>query len=270
MVARFFLSHVVSLACTVGLALSGAACGDDSDLMDVTASRDGGDLSDVLPDSSSGDAPGLDASVSDDAATDDAASPDAPAPCDLTDNLPDDCYEVPPLTPENAQLRTRVQGNNKLSTCYASRSDYTFDAVCIAEPAVVFPSGAWRNVIFDEGKIMSIKVVDPTMFQPLVTVKYDSASWDGVGVNGIYDLSVSRIPGDFSDDLPEACIVREHHDPRIRIENAAHPVSEDACGVDATATHYINVRLVRCAIGTTPYERCSATFWSSGSNSLWD
>lgn len=192
--------------------------------------------------------------------------------CDLDDNIPDDCYDVPALTRDNAQLSTRVQVNGKFWSCGASPNSFVFDVACFMDGSVAFPSGNWRNAIFDEGKVMSIKYPDPTPFTGEVDLHRDSPSWVGVGEGGAYDMSISRIPGDFSHNLPESCVVRNSPNPELDIENAAHATDHDSCWLEVTKTYYLNVRLIEgtCSnSGVAMFTQCSHTFSGLGAEAGW-
>lgn len=241
-------------------------CGDGSvptiDLQDTSMVADvGDDLSHLFMDTRH-DVESMD--VGEEASNDSGVQQDE---CNLEDNIPDDCYQVPALTRESAQLGTRVQANARPSwNCNADPHRFVFDAYCFPDGSLNFPSGNWRNVIFHEGKIMSIEFVDPTLFEGLAQVFRDSVSWVGVGTYGNYDVSISRIPGDLSDNLPEACIRRNGHSPIINIENAAHAVSDSACWLEADKTYYLNIYLVpgTCDRNDEGFTKCSHTFTGRG------
>lgn len=245
----------------------GDALGDDSasaDVRDADAGRVDTDTTAADADTATMDA---------DSSTSDASDVSEPEPCDLNDNSPDDCYDVAPLNRGNTQRIAKVRSSTMPSwECEADRTRYVFEKDCIKEG--IFPNGSWRHVLFEKGKILSIEVLDPTQLSGKIQlVQDDSGGWAGTGKYGNYKITLSRLPGDFSDKLPDVCrtysIGSSHQE--IHVENREGATSSEACWLDADKTYYLNIRATSC--GTAPagesYTHCSHTFWAPGADAGW-
>ena len=160
----------------------------------------------------------------------------------------------------------RVNGGGTYYTCRAN-SRNLLDGDCFANGTLYFPSGNWRNIVLEEGKIASIEM-DPTMFRGTLQLAPDSVSWTGVGVSGTYDVSISRLPGDFTSDLPAPCIARGSGTAELYVENYEHHTSDASCWLDPGQTYYLNIRLQAgtCTFGdgSTPTTECSHTLTGYG------